>query len=367
MEEYVKAIEDANQAIKIGNRTPEVFLIRGTAYYGHQEYGKALLDLTESLKKSPEQADALYVLALTYVALEEPDKALESCDKAVEARHSYRDEYEPLIKAGAYQLKGDYKKALAEAEKLVARNPSNTQYLQMKANLLVLLNRKDEALDVHAKNIEIDGNNAEPHFNKGKLLFKQNKNKLALESFNRAIELAPKDRSYYQWRGCTFQELKNYPAAIKDFSRVIELDPASANAYKSRAIAFHSNNQLNESLADYRQALKLEPKDKETEEQIAELSNELESGAHATIRKQKPVLKSKPSTTAKSNPIQRDAVITKLLKQSASSADDSNTVQRPSSMTAEEQKAVPAHSVQTYSGSSFSNRNFDSKGHPIEP
>ncbi len=83
----------------------------------------------------------------------------------------------------------------------------------------------------------------------------------ALEDFNAAVKLEPKEPAYLRGRGLFYQEAKEYPKAIADFTEVIRLDPKNAMAFAARADAYDDAGELEKARDDYDRAIELDPKD----------------------------------------------------------------------------------------------------------
>ncbi|MHB1559580.1 MAG: tetratricopeptide repeat protein [Isosphaeraceae bacterium] len=83
----------------------------------------------------------------------------------------------------------------------------------------------------------------------------------ALEDFNAAVKLGPREPTFLIGRGLFYQEGKEYPKAIADFTEVIRLDPKNALAFSSRADAYDDAGELEKARDDYDRAIELDPKD----------------------------------------------------------------------------------------------------------
>ena len=81
----------------------------------------------------------------------------------------------------------------------------------------------------------------------------------ALESWTRAIELAPHRADFYNGRGATKSILGDYQDAIADFDRAIELDPQFAVAFNNRGAAKKASNDIPGAIDDYNRAIDLDP------------------------------------------------------------------------------------------------------------
>jgi tetratricopeptide (TPR) repeat protein len=83
----------------------------------------------------------------------------------------------------------------------------------------------------------------------------------AIEDFNQAIELDPKNALAYNRRGDAYYRLGDYEQAQADSSQAILLNPEDANAYFDRGFAFSELDKYKEAIADYTQAIKLNSED----------------------------------------------------------------------------------------------------------
>ncbi|MDZ8067888.1 MAG: tetratricopeptide repeat protein [Nostoc sp. DedQUE08] len=82
----------------------------------------------------------------------------------------------------------------------------------------------------------------------------------ALQDFDRAIELDPKDAWAMALRGVTYRLMKRYTEALQDFDRAIELDPKYAWAIVLRGETYRLMERYTEALQDFDRAIELDPK-----------------------------------------------------------------------------------------------------------
>ncbi|WP_375509532.1 tetratricopeptide repeat protein [uncultured Nostoc sp.] len=83
----------------------------------------------------------------------------------------------------------------------------------------------------------------------------------AVEDFNQAIELDPKNALAYNRRGDAYYRLGDYEQAQADSSQAILLNPQDANAYFDRGFALSELGKYKEAIADYTQAINLNSED----------------------------------------------------------------------------------------------------------
>ncbi|OKH34403.1 hypothetical protein FACHB389_15745 [Nostoc calcicola FACHB-389] len=81
----------------------------------------------------------------------------------------------------------------------------------------------------------------------------------ALQDFDHAIELNPKDDWAIACRGVTYRNMERYAEALQDFDRAIELNPKDDWAMASRGVTYRLMGRYAEALQDFNRAIELNP------------------------------------------------------------------------------------------------------------
>jgi protein O-mannosyl-transferase len=119
--------------------------------------------------------------------------------------------------------------------------------------------RNKEAIDDFNKSIELDPDNALAHNLRGMVFMTESRNKEAISDFNKSIELDPDNAPTYVNRGWVFMNEERNTEAISDFNKAIELDPNYAVAYNNRGIYFINQERNDEAISDFNKAIELAP------------------------------------------------------------------------------------------------------------
>jgi len=82
-ENFNKAIETFNKALKIDPVNPETYLLRALSYYGLQEVEKSVLDLEKAIELDETYISAYSELGYIYLVGQAPKKAIEAYNKAI--------------------------------------------------------------------------------------------------------------------------------------------------------------------------------------------------------------------------------------------------------------------------------------------
>jgi tetratricopeptide (TPR) repeat protein len=137
------------------------------------------------------------------------------------------------IESNLYSELDEYKKALVLSEKLVLYYPKNTGFQLKRANLLLELDRKNEALEAYStivKNSPRDPNALNAY---GYVLTNYSNNyKKAYKLIKKAIKLDPDNPAIIDSYGWILYRMGKYEEAEEELNRAYQL-------YKDPEIAFH--------------------------------------------------------------------------------------------------------------------------------
>jgi tetratricopeptide (TPR) repeat protein len=210
----------------------------------------------------------------------------------IEKKELYPDKY-TFEKAGDYQKKGEYEKAIWFYINLFPDN--KTQVIEIVKNLATKLDTIDMSKFIK-KSFTLYGtfdpaitsfDNGSPNMNMGKLKLKgawgdeliqkisdpnkpltsaseynfrgldkakAGKFKEAIEDFDKAIEIKPTGQIYYN-RGYSKSMVEDFNGAIQDYDKTIELEYRLANAYFERGYCKSVLNNPDGAIDDYTKAI----------------------------------------------------------------------------------------------------------------
>lgn len=89
--------------------------------------------------------------------------------------------------------------------------------------------------------------------------FEQKNYDLAVEFYSKAIAASPA-LAFYINRGAAYHFLRNYERAARDFTQVVEREPKNKTAYLNRGAAYFSNDEYEKAIKDFEKVLELDPK-----------------------------------------------------------------------------------------------------------
>jgi len=316
-DQYDKAIDDFNAAIKLDPKHSLAYSGRGTALLGKKQYDKAVDDFITAIALDPNYAPAYAGRGSVFLEKKQFDKAIDDFTRAVELdpnnalakdnlnkANAAKAASEAAAKAAAEEkaradaeakLRADAEaKAAAEAEEKAKADAEAKRIAEAEAKAKAeadaadLYRRGDEslknkhfdkAIDDCTKAIALDPNNAGAYATRGEAFRMKSQYDKAIDDCTKAIALDPNNAGAYATRGEAFLENKQFDKAVDDFNKAIELDPncplkdnlnkakeelkkaasTEAKAYLESGIAYREKGNCDQAIADLTQAIKLDP------------------------------------------------------------------------------------------------------------
>ena len=202
--DYKQALSNFSNSIKLYNNSidktylPDAYYNRGTVKSLLGDYNGAVLDLNEAIILDPKYSRYFYQRGMFKTLINDYSGALDDYTKSIELiSYSKSEETEALV--GASISIDDIPKKL---------NLDNLTSIQ------ILVAAYQNRGIIKQKFSDFSG---------------------AVNDFNKAIELDPKDAELYYNRGYSKTDLSNYSEAIDDYSKAIEINPNYTSAYANRS------------------------------------------------------------------------------------------------------------------------------------
>jgi superkiller protein 3 len=100
---------------------------------------------------------------------------------------------------------------------------------------------------------------AEEYFTKGNNAYENGLYYIALEYYQKAIDINPNHADAYYNMGNAYHYLKNYAESIRCYQKAIDINPNYADAYYNMGIAYANLKNYNEALRHYQKAISIDP------------------------------------------------------------------------------------------------------------
>jgi tetratricopeptide (TPR) repeat protein len=269
-----KAIEDLNQAIRLDANSWFAYYYRGLIFYNRKEFERALNDIDEAARCNPESADPLILRGLCRIGMNDLDRALASFDGAIATNPTSPDAYQH--RSDVYARKGDWEKSKRDADLAIhlksasvssasAKSPTTSyRVLFDQEDLAYLGGDYDRAIDLSNQILRMKLTSAQASLvtmRRGISYFVKGDLNRALEDYNEAIKLNPRNETAYCNRAGDLEAQGKEKEALQDYGQAINLNPKYVLAYLYRGSLHRVRGELNEAMADVAKAIESNPKD----------------------------------------------------------------------------------------------------------
>jgi tetratricopeptide (TPR) repeat protein len=206
-------------------------------------YQSAIQIFTDLIKQYPNKPDAYFERGYTKVILKDYRGAAADFSRAIDLAPKVAniDDNKQLCEAYKYR---SYAKNKFEDHKGAAADLSKSVELELVFKYIIDGLREG----VFSLFSEDDKKKATAH------------NLKAIAAYSKAIDLDPKNRRAYNYRGTEKMDLKDFRGAITDFSKAIEIDPMDAESYTDRGKSKIELKDYKGALTDFSKAIELDPK-----------------------------------------------------------------------------------------------------------
>jgi regulator of sirC expression with transglutaminase-like and TPR domain len=121
--DYVTAIEEYSQAIRLDPNYVIAYVSRGNAYNGKKDYDRAVADYTQAIRLDPNYTWAYYNRGLAYTNKGDHDRAIADYTQAIRLDPNDATAYHN--RGIAYERKKDYNRAIADYEAALRIEPNH--------------------------------------------------------------------------------------------------------------------------------------------------------------------------------------------------------------------------------------------------
>jgi tetratricopeptide (TPR) repeat protein/V8-like Glu-specific endopeptidase len=159
----------------------------------------------------------------------------------------------------------DYQGAINDYSQAIILKSQYAYAYYGRATAFLRLGKYDMAIADYERSIRFKPDFASPYLNRGVTYNYREQNidnaKLALNDFNRAVELDPKDALAYSLRGYQRIKLGDTKGGLEDLNQALRLNPNDYRIYGNRGTARSRLGDKQGAISDYNQVIALHPKD----------------------------------------------------------------------------------------------------------
>lgn len=210
---------------------------------------------TDVIKKQSTAALAYNNLGHYYSQKNEPDKALENFNVAIQLEPNKAQTYSDRGKI--YFDRGEFDLALEDYNKSLSIDPEFLDALANRGAVYGIKNQYDKAIEDLSKVIKTDPDYADAISNRGFAYYRLNEYEKTIADCNLYLQIKPNDTEILNLAGLCYANLNDFEAAINKISQAIQIDPTKAIFFANRSNAFNSNGDKTSALKDALQAKQL--------------------------------------------------------------------------------------------------------------
>ncbi|MGH1365430.1 MAG: tetratricopeptide repeat protein [Calditrichia bacterium] len=276
-QEYQKAIDFAEEAIKEKPLSPQQLVIKGRSQISLGRSEEGIETLSEAIRIKAEYNEAYFFRAIAYYFQDDFEKGKEDLQYLLEQEPDNK-EYLEFYASNRFQA-ADYSEAIAVYSSLVRLNPSNAENYIQRASAKRENQLFDEAVvDLHQA-LSLDSTSSFAYEEMGQVFAEKGEYQLAIEQFNLSMEymandeIAPIRAAIWDSRGFAYLNSGQMALAKEDLERSIAIFPNAA-AFKNLGLIALRKNDIEQACVNLRQAEKYEAYYSKTAATIASLIEE---------------------------------------------------------------------------------------------
>ncbi|MTI43556.1 tetratricopeptide (TPR) repeat protein [Roseibium hamelinense] len=213
------------------------------------------------LKKTPNNADALHLLGVTYRQNGDARRAFDTILKAIKISPNQATFYANLARTMVDMPDTAPDSILAVTQKALSLDPKHKQARSLLGVCYSNLDRQDEAEEIFQSLIVEDPDFAEAYENYGHLMRQKKDNKKAFVFFSKCILLNPNNANAYVQRARCRLELKEYEESEYELSEALRRFPDHGDVLHEVARLMFSESKSHTGLPYAERAVQENPKD----------------------------------------------------------------------------------------------------------
>lgn len=216
----------------------------------------AQLCCRQALALDPSHADTLHLMGLLSFHAKQYDHAVQWISRAI--GQEPKTDYLTSLGSALVSL-GRRDEALKVFDKAVQLKPLDADLWRNLGNVLIDMGRAAEAILSFQHAIKLNPRHWDAANKAGRLLYQSRRFEEALVCFDLCDELQPNDFPTLHWRALTLHKLRRLEQALADNERALALDPTSADICNNIGSVLRSFGRNEESLPWLERSLKLQP------------------------------------------------------------------------------------------------------------
>ncbi len=250
---YKEAINDYNSFLETYSGHAEARENLAASYLAIKDYKNAKTQYASIYEKNPENFKNNYEYGIALLNNDEPEKAAQFLEKAIETDAENNSAHLGL--AQAYQDMGKNDMSYEQYQIVLKKVPNlNTVRLDY-ANLLADMEKNTEAVEQYNMYIKAFPDDVNGYINIANVYKKLQNYDKAIENYLIAISKDDKNLNLKKDIANCYHNKKDYQTALKYYDEVLEAEPDNFNIRFNKALALHALYKYEDAISLYRELL----------------------------------------------------------------------------------------------------------------
>ncbi len=173
--------------------------------------------------------------------------------------------------AELYFNTGKYNESLSNVQKALSYNPTNTHYLEQKANAYLGLDNLDKAAEVYESILARDSNYTYGLYTLARIYQELNQPAKAIVIYERITDKIGYDYDVLRRMYEIYYSYKEYDKCAEILKAALQLDPYDADIIEQLALLYTRQNKYAEAQEIYEELLRLNPNNKELQTELVKI------------------------------------------------------------------------------------------------
>jgi tetratricopeptide (TPR) repeat protein len=220
--DFDNAISEFTASINRYNEFPQSYVSRGNAWMKKRDYVRAIDDYTQAIKLDGKKAEVYNYRGFARAELAIRNKqngmnlAIEDYTHAISINQNYVDAL--INRSYAFYQTGNFTKAIEDCDRIIDLEPLNTVIWNRRGSAWYSLENDDKAIIDFSQAIKIKNDYAVAWYNRANAWYNKHEIDKALADLNRCLAINPSFADAYTSRGKIFQLMGSKESAAADFA-----------------------------------------------------------------------------------------------------------------------------------------------------
>ena len=243
------------QSLNINPKQPLVMFDLGIALSLNNELDEAVIFFDQSIELEPKDLKVYIRKAMTLRKSNRLKESIDCYQKIIALKPDYIDAY--INKAELLYMIGNLEESLSTYEEIFKIDSSNAILFIRYGNLLSKLGRVDEAISAYRKSIEIEPENSGAYSNLGSIYQKLGDHEEEIKCLRKSIEIN-EDYEVCINLATSYSKIKEYKLAIEFYDKAINLDSSKTDAFIQKAYFYQSIKEIDNAILLFSKALEID-------------------------------------------------------------------------------------------------------------